>query len=72
MLECGECGSEFKTRGRLMVGDVLECPECVTQLEVVDIDPLTMELSRAGNDSGDLFDDISARLEAPEDDGWLQ
>ena len=41
MLECAECGAEFEPQNRLLVGDVLECPECATELEVVDVKPLT-------------------------------
>ncbi len=72
MPECAECGAEFKAQGRLIIGDVLECPECATELEVVDIKPLTLETVRAGDDDADLLDDV-ADHEAPEDDkGWLQ
>ncbi|MFQ5718328.1 MAG: hypothetical protein ACE5IK_02155 [Acidobacteriota bacterium] len=73
MLECAECGSEIATRGRLIIGDVLECPGCAIELEVVDVNPLTFE--RAADDARGLFTDeidTSDADKTEDDEGWIQ
>ncbi len=28
-----------------MIGEIIECPECGMELEVIEVDPLTLELA---------------------------
>ncbi len=37
---CPDCGSEIKAEESLMVGDIVECGECGTEVEILSIKPL--------------------------------
>ncbi len=44
MVECLECGSTFKLPDDVHEGEVIECPNCGTQLEIFSIDPPVIDL----------------------------
>ncbi len=44
MSECLECGAEVELPEGLSVGEVLECPNCGAELEVIGLNPLTLDL----------------------------
>ena len=37
---CPDCESEIKQPERLMIGDILECSECGTEVEILSLEPL--------------------------------
>lgn len=37
---CPDCKLEIKNKGQLMVGDILECGECGTEVEILSLEPL--------------------------------
>lgn len=37
---CPDCGEEIKQSEEMMIGDILECEECGTEIEVLSIEPL--------------------------------
>lgn len=37
---CPDCGEEIKQPEGMMLGDILECEECGTEIEILSIDPL--------------------------------
>lgn len=37
---CPDCNSEIKAPQGMMVGDILECSECGTEVEILSIEPL--------------------------------
>jgi len=37
---CPDCGTEIKGENVLSVGDILECQECGTEVELLSLDPL--------------------------------
>lgn len=37
---CPDCGTEIKREEKLEVGDILECSECGTEVEVLNLKPL--------------------------------
>lgn len=37
---CTDCGSEIKTEVKMQVGDIVECAECGTELEILSVSPL--------------------------------
>jgi alpha-aminoadipate carrier protein LysW len=37
---CPDCGAEIKNTESMMVGDILECSECGTEVEIISLDPL--------------------------------
>ncbi len=37
---CPDCSSEIKPTEGMMIGDILECGECGTEVEILSIDPL--------------------------------
>ena len=37
---CPDCGTEIKGENVLSVGDILECQECGTEVEVLSLSPL--------------------------------
>ena len=41
---CPNCGGEIRPVDRLMIGEVLACDRCGTQLEVAGTDPLILEI----------------------------
>lgn len=38
---CPDCGVEIVMNGNEEVGDILECNECGTEVEITSIDPLS-------------------------------
>ncbi|MCD6451993.1 MAG: lysine biosynthesis protein LysW [Acidobacteria bacterium] len=40
MTECPICGANLSLSDDLMVGELIECPDCGTELEVKSINPL--------------------------------
>jgi alpha-aminoadipate carrier protein LysW len=67
--ECAECGAEFVPEEELSIGDILECPECAAELEVVEIDPLTLD-SAMGDDEDE--DEQATGGGAEDEEDWLQ
>lgn len=37
---CPDCGMEIKITGNEEVGDILECDECGTEVEIISVNPL--------------------------------
>lgn len=44
-VECLECGAEVTFDAAPMVGEIIQCPDCGVELEVITLDPLTIELA---------------------------
>ena len=42
---CPECAAEIELEADVMVGEIVECPDCGVELEVVNLDPPTLELA---------------------------
>jgi alpha-aminoadipate/glutamate carrier protein LysW len=42
---CMECGAQLEVASDLIVGEILECPQCGVELEVVQLSPLSIELA---------------------------
>lgn len=42
---CTECGAEFDIADDTMVGEIIICPECGVELEVVSLEPPTLALA---------------------------
>ena len=43
MSECPVCGASLSLSNDLVKGELLECDDCGTELEVVGLDPVTLE-----------------------------
>jgi alpha-aminoadipate carrier protein LysW len=43
MAECVECGAELDLHEDLEVGEIVDCPTCGTELEVIDVDPAVLD-----------------------------
>ena len=43
--ECVECGAELTVPEDVMQGEILPCPECGADLEVISVAPLVVELA---------------------------
>jgi len=41
---CPECAAEFHVND-VMEGEILDCPDCGVELEVISLDPLTLDLA---------------------------
>lgn len=50
--ECPVCGAEITLSEDTVVGELIECIDCGTELEVVDVDPVV--LAEANLDEEDL------------------
>ncbi len=44
-MECIECGAELDLAPDLEVGEILVCPDCGAELEVMKLDPITLDLA---------------------------
>lgn len=45
MGECPECGAEVATEPGLEEAEIVVCPDCGVELEVISLDPITFELA---------------------------
>src|SRR5262249_2367746 len=45
MLLCPECAGGIDVSGDARVGEVIECPECLVQLEIISLDPVELALA---------------------------
>ncbi|MFC6988430.1 lysine biosynthesis protein LysW [Haloplanus sp. GCM10025708] len=43
MTECVECGAEVSLPDSLEVGEIVDCPTCGAELEVIDVEPPVLE-----------------------------
>jgi len=43
MTECPVCGAELTLSGDLVKGELMECDDCGTELEVTRVDPVKVE-----------------------------
>jgi alpha-aminoadipate/glutamate carrier protein LysW len=43
--ECPECGAVITFQQEPVLHELVRCPECGAELEVVSLDPLTLELA---------------------------
>lgn len=44
MENCPECGAPIEDEG-YEVGEIIECPDCGVELEIVSIDPFELEIA---------------------------
>jgi alpha-aminoadipate carrier protein LysW len=42
---CPECEAEISLDGNVMQGEILVCPDCGVDLEVITIDPVAVEVA---------------------------
>ena len=45
LAECPECASEVTLPDDVMEGEIVQCADCGAELEVINIDPPTLELA---------------------------
>jgi len=43
--ECLICGAEFDLGSGIIPNELIVCPECFREFEVIDVDPLRLEFS---------------------------
>lgn len=44
MWTCEECGSTFDPPADVEVGELIECPNCAVEFEVMSLDPLVLAI----------------------------
>jgi len=44
-VNCVECDGEVELAENVIVGEIVECPDCGVELEVTGVSPLTIELA---------------------------
>ncbi len=44
-VECPECGTTFDIPADTLIGEIIVCPDCGAELEVVNLDPPTLALA---------------------------
>ena len=42
MPECPVCGGEVPTEAEVVIGELLTCPDCGSELEVLEVSPLKL------------------------------
>jgi alpha-aminoadipate carrier protein LysW len=40
---CPDCQSEINIENKVVIGDILECGECGTEVEIISLDPLKFQ-----------------------------
>ncbi len=45
MNTCPECTAELKLEDNIQQGEIIVCPDCGVELEVMAVDPLKLELA---------------------------
>jgi alpha-aminoadipate carrier protein LysW len=45
MAECPECAAELDLAADVEEGEIVVCPDCGVELEVMSVDPVTVELA---------------------------
>jgi alpha-aminoadipate carrier protein LysW len=45
MSTCPECGAEVSIPAGAMQNELIPCPDCGTELEIVSLNPVTLELA---------------------------
>ena len=43
--ECPECAAEVDLPADVVEGEIVQCAECAAELEVIGLEPLTLELA---------------------------
>ncbi|MEA3407372.1 MAG: lysine biosynthesis protein LysW [Chloroflexota bacterium] len=43
--ECPECAAEITLGDDVLEGEIVNCPECGVELEVISVDPLAFDLA---------------------------
>lgn len=44
-VECIECGASLTLPNNVMQGEILPCPDCGAELEIISLNPLTVDLA---------------------------
>lgn len=44
-ITCVECAGTVEVDAGVMLGEILQCPDCGVELEVISLDPLTVEVA---------------------------
>ena len=39
-LICPDCKAKFTIKQKIAIGDILECPACATEVEILSVNPL--------------------------------
>lgn len=42
---CAECGADIRLQDDLILAEILPCPECGAELEVISLDPVRLALA---------------------------
>jgi len=42
--KCLDCEAEIEIQGKVIVGDILECQNCGTEMEIVKNDPIELRI----------------------------
>jgi alpha-aminoadipate carrier protein LysW len=42
---CVECGAGIPLQGDLILGEIMSCPDCGAELEVISLDPIRLDLA---------------------------
>ena len=37
---CPDCKAKFTIKQKIAIGDILECPKCATEVEILSVNPL--------------------------------
>ena len=45
MVTCTECAAELSLASDVEVGEIVVCPDCGSELEVMSVDPIALELA---------------------------
>lgn len=43
--ECPECGADVPLPDDVMAGEIIQCAECGIELEVINLEPLTLDFA---------------------------
>ena len=43
--QCPECAATIEMDDDVMQGEIIDCPDCGVELEVIELEPLTLDLA---------------------------
>ncbi len=45
MTECTECGADVTVHDDPMIGEIVDCTTCGAELEVIEVDPVVLDVA---------------------------
>ena len=61
--KCPNCGSNVPLPEEKNIGDYVFCPECNTELEIINLNPIELDWPLDAHDDDEVYDDFEEEIE---------